>query len=122
LYLGEYSALVACGALSFEEALKLVERRSFFMEEATKLEQGTMAAVLGFDKNKLIEICNANGVQAANFNSLDQIVITGSTTKIHKVIPIIQEAGAKRVIPLDVSGAFHSSLNASGPHKSLKVN
>ena len=120
LSLGEYSALTACGALSFEETLKLVERRSFYMEEATRLKKGAMAAVIGFparggsasggDKDKLIEICRQAGAEVANFNSPDQIVITGEAEKVAKASEAIQAAGAKRVIPLDVSGAFHSSL------------
>ena len=110
LSLGEYSALVACGALPFEETLKLVERRSFYMEEATKLKKGAMAAVIGFEKDKLIEICRRTGAEVANFNSPEQIVITGEAEKVAKASEAIQTAGAKRVIPLDVSGAFHSSL------------
>ena len=120
LSLGEYSALVACGALSFEETLKLVERRSFYMEEATKLRKGAMAAVIGFpakggsasggDKDALIDICRQTGAEVANFNSPDQIVITGEAERVAKASEAIQAAGAKRVIALDVSGAFHSSL------------
>ncbi len=120
LSLGEYSALVACGALSFEETLRLVERRSSFMEEATKVTKGKMAAVLGFsaiggsasggDKNKLVDICKETGAQVANFNSPDQIVITGEALKVEAACEKIKAAGAKRVIPLDVSGAFHSEL------------
>lgn len=110
LSLGEYSALVASGALSFEETLRLVERRSFFMEEATKLIKGTMAAVIGLNEEKLLALCGKIGVEVANFNSPEQIVITGVEEKIEKAIALIKEAGAKRVIPLDVSGAFHSSL------------
>ncbi len=110
LSLGEYSALTACGALSFEDTLKLVERRSFYMEEATKLQKGAMAAVIGFPKDKLVEICHQTGAEVANFNSPDQIVITGEAEKVAKASEAIAAAGAKRVIPLDVSGAFHSSL------------
>ena len=69
-----------------------------------------MAAVIGFDKTKLVEICDAVGVEVANFNAPDQIVITGKAERVVKVIEAITEQGAKRVIPLDVSGAFHSSL------------
>jgi [acyl-carrier-protein] S-malonyltransferase len=102
--------LTACGALSFEETLKLVERRSFFMEEATKIKKGAMAAVIGFDKQRLVEICRQTGAEVANFNSPDQIVITGEDEKVRAASDAIQAAGAKRVIPLEVSGAFHSSL------------
>ena len=110
LSLGECTAVAASGALSFEETLQLVERRSFFMEEATRLKKGAMAAVIGFDQSKLIEICNAVGAEVANFNAPDQIVITGEAEKVAKASEMISEQGAKRVIPLDVSGAFHSGL------------
>jgi len=110
LSLGECTAVAASGALSFEDTLKLVERRSFFMEEATRLKKGAMAAIIGFDQSKLIEICNDAGVEVANFNAPDQIVITGEAEKVAKASEVISEQGAKRVIPLDVSGAFHSGL------------
>ena len=110
LSLGEYSALVACGALSFKEALRLVERRSFFMEEATKLKKGAMAAVIGCDREKLVAVCRETGAEVANFNSPEQIVITGAAEKVARASALLHEQGAKRVIPLDVSGAFHSSL------------
>jgi len=110
LSLGEYAAVTASGALSFEETLRLVERRSFFMEEATRLKKGAMTAVIGFDKDKLLEICEQTGAEVANFNTPEQIVITGEAEKVAAASQIIQEQGAKRVIPLDVSGAFHSSL------------
>ena len=110
LSLGEYSALVACGALSFEDALRLVERRSSFMEESTKLTKGKMSAVIGFEKEKIMEICRQTGAEVANFNAPDQIVITGDALKVEAAGKLMSEAGAKRVIPLDVSGAFHSSL------------
>ncbi len=110
LSLGEYSALAACGALSFEETLRLVERRSFYMEEATKLKKGAMAAVIGMERDKLLAICAQTGAEVANFNSPDQIVITGEADKVAKASEALQAQGAKRVIALDVSGAFHSSL------------
>jgi len=110
LSLGELTALVACEALSFEETLKLVERRSFFMEEACALKKGTMAAVIGFDKNQLVEICAQTGAEVANFNTPEQIVITGEEQMVSQASAKIEEAGAKRVISLEVSGAFHSKL------------
>ncbi len=113
LSLGEYSAIAASGALSFEDTLKLVERRSFFMDQATKVQEGKMAAVIGFDKDKLIDLCQQAGAEVANFNSPDQIVITGKAACVEKASELIKEAGAKRVIPLDVSGAFHSGLMRS---------
>ena len=110
LSLGEYSALVASGALSFADALRLVERRSFFMEEATQKFSGAMAAIIGFDRNRLQEICAQTGAQVANYNSPEQIVITGHREKVEAASRMIKEEGAKTVIPLEVSGAFHSSL------------
>lgn len=112
LSLGECSAVCASGALKFEEALRLVERRSFHMEEATKAKKGAMAAVIGMEKDLLVSICEEAGAQVANYNSPDQIVITGEENKVKAASLKIQEAGAKRVIALDVSGAFHSSLMA----------
>jgi [acyl-carrier-protein] S-malonyltransferase len=112
LSLGELTAVAASEALSFEEALKVVERRATFMEEATKMTQGKMAAILGFDKQKIIDICQRAGAEVANFNSPDQIVITGEAAKVERAGEEIKAQGAKRVIFLDVSGAFHSSLMA----------
>jgi len=110
LSLGEYSALAACGALSFEDTLKLVERRSTFMEEATQMSPGKMAAVIGLDKEKILAICAKAGAEVANYNSPQQIVITGHADKVDKAVEQIKAAGAKSVIPLDVAGGFHSSL------------
>ncbi len=110
LSLGEYCALTAAGALSFEDTLKLVERRSFYMEEATKNASGKMAAIIGLDKDKICAICQETGVEIANFNSPQQIVITGHAEKVEAASKLLSESGAKSVIPLDVSGAFHSAL------------
>ena len=110
LSLGEYSALVAAGALSFADALRLVERRSFFMEEATKTAKGAMAAIIGFDKEKLKVVCSKTGAEVANFNSNEQIVLTGHAEKVQAACALINQEGAKAVIPLEVSGAFHSTL------------
>ena len=112
LSLGECTAVAAAGSLSFEEALKLVERRSFFMEEAAKAKKGAMAAVIGFDQAKLVAICRETGAEVANYNSPEQIVITGEAAKVAAACAKIKEQGGKRVIPLEVSGAFHSSLMA----------
>ncbi len=117
LSLGEYSALCACGALSFEDTIKLIERRSAFMTEATKENHGAMAAVIGMDKEKLTAICQESGAEVANFNSSEQIVITGHADKVRAASEKLQESGAKRVIPLDVSGAFHSSLMQTAADK-----
>lgn len=110
LSLGEYSALVACGALSLKEALSLIRKRGAYMDEACKLRAGAMAAVIGFDEEALKEICRQTGAEVANFNSPSQIVITGEKAKVDAACVILKDKGAKRVIPLDVAGAFHSSL------------
>jgi [acyl-carrier-protein] S-malonyltransferase len=110
LSLGELTAVAAAGALSFEETLRLIERRSFFMDEATRMKKGAMAAIVNLNKEKLMTVCQKTGVEVANFNSPDQIVITGEAEKIEKASRMITEQQIGRVIPLDVSGAFHSTL------------
>ncbi len=110
LSLGEYSALAASKTMSFTDTLRLVQKRGAFMDEATKLSKGAMAAVLSFDKNKLVEICAQTGAEVANFNSNEQIVITGHADKVALAIEAIKAAGGQKVIPLSVAGAFHSSL------------
>ena len=111
--LGEFSALVACGALAFEDALLLVSARAEAMQKACELQLGTMAAVLALPDEKVEEICNSitdDIVVAANFNCNGQIVISGTVSGIDKAIPLMKEAGAKRAIKLPVGGAFHSPL------------
>lgn len=115
--LGEFSALVACGALSFEDGLKLVAARARAMQKACESNPGTMAAVIGLADEKVQEICDqvqAGGltVVPANLNSPGQIVISGSVDGIEAVCPLMKEAGAKRALPLSVGGAFHSPLMA----------
>lgn len=117
LSLGEYSALAACNALSFEETIKLVQKRSAYMEEATKEQVGKMAAVIGLDKEKIKEVCEKTGVQVANFNTPQQIVITGHADKVDAACVLLKEAGARNVVPLDVAGAFHSTLMQSAGEK-----
>jgi [acyl-carrier-protein] S-malonyltransferase len=121
LSLGEYSALSASGAVSFADTLRLVQKRSSFMEEATKEAKGAMAAVIGFDKSKLIEICQRTGAEVANFNSHEQIVITGHADKVNLAIESIKAAGGQKVIPLTVSGAFHSILMTNAAHRFAQV-
>jgi [acyl-carrier-protein] S-malonyltransferase len=113
--LGEYTALVAAGALTFEEGVYLVRKRGEFMESAVPNGEGTMAAVLGLDRDRLAEVTNSvteEGfpVQLANLNCPGQIVISGSTKGVELAGAKAKEAGAKRVLPLVVSGPFHSSL------------
>ncbi|MCC8436970.1 ACP S-malonyltransferase [Brevibacillus sp. M2.1A] len=113
--LGEYSALVAAGALSFADAVKTVRARGQFMEEAVPAGQGAMAAVLNMDRAALHAVCEevtaaGHPVQLANMNCPGQIVISGSAEGVKLAGEKAKEAGAKRVLPLNVSGPFHSSL------------
>lgn len=111
--LGEFSALVACGALEFEDALRLVSQRAQAMQKACEIEESTMAAVLGLDDGKVTEICHEitdNVVVAANFNCPGQVVISGSIVGVEQACDALKAAGAKRALRLPVSGAFHSPL------------
>ncbi|WP_188396840.1 ACP S-malonyltransferase [Sporomusa sp. GT1] len=113
--LGEYSALVAAGALAFTDAVQLVRKRGQFMQEAVPLGEGSMAAIMGLDRDKVVEICRqveaeAGVVQAVNFNCPGQIVIAGKTQAVEKANELLKAAGAKRAISLPVSAPFHSSL------------
>jgi [acyl-carrier-protein] S-malonyltransferase len=115
--LGEYSALVAAGVMEFEDALRVVRRRGELMQAAGEEQQGTMAAVIGLDPQAVGELCckawPEGVVQAANFNSPGQIVISGSKAGVHKAMELAKERGAKMVKELVVSGAFHSPLMES---------
>lgn len=119
--LGEYSALVEADALAFGDAVKLVERRGALMAESGARQPGTMAAILGLDGDTLAKVCKAApGVAAvANFNSPDQIVISGTPEGVAAASEAALAAGAKRAIPLNVSGAFHSPLMTE-PAKGFK--
>ena len=114
LSLGEYSALVAAGAMSYEDALPLVRKRGQFMNQAVPAGKGTMAAVLGLAAEQLIVCCEraaAYGtVGIANYNCPGQLVLSGEVPAVEKASELAKEAGAKRVVPLPVSGPFHSSL------------
>lgn len=115
LSLGEYSALIAAGSFSFEDGIRLIKIRGELMEAAAKEFPGKMAAVLGLSTEKIQEVCLSSGAEVANLNCPGQIVITGSAVAVDKASELSTQAGAKRVIPLEVSGAFHSSFmrNAS---------
>jgi len=110
LSLGEYSALVASGALSFEDAVYLVRRRGEFMEEAALRSPGKMASILGLDLAIIKNICKQTGAEVANINCPGQIVISGTAVSIDEAVRLAQGQGAKRAVLLGVSGAFHSSL------------
>ena len=113
--LGEFSALVAAGALSFEDGLKLVYARAMAMQKACEAHPSTMAAVIALEDDKVEEICDqvtrgGDVVVAANYNCPGQIVISGTIEGIAKACEKMKEAGAKRALPLNVGGAFHSPL------------
>lgn len=113
--LGEYSALVAANVLSFEDAVRTVRARGQFMEQAVPNGQGSMAAVLGAEREALQQLCDeisgqGSVVELANVNCPGQIVVSGSVAGVNEVVARGKEIGAKRVIPLEVSGPFHSSL------------
>lgn len=111
--LGEYSALVACGALRFEDALLLVSRRAHAMQQACEKQAGTMAAVLGLPDEKVKELCcqiTDDVVVAANFNCPGQVVISGTVNGVEKACELMKANGAKRALRLQVGGAFHSPL------------
>ena len=121
LSLGEYSALVAAGALSFEEAVALVAKRGEFMETAAPAGSGKMVAVMNTDPALIEEICQQASekgvVTPANYNTPAQIVIGGEVEAVDYAAELLQEAGAKRLIPLNVSGPFHTALLASASEK-----
>lgn len=119
LSLGEYSALVSSGVLDFEEAVQLVRKRGKYMQEAVPPGIGGMAAVLGLDQEKVEAICNSvDGiVQPANYNCPGQIVIAGELEALDQACDQLEEAGAKRVIKLNVSGPFHTPMLSSAAEK-----
>ncbi len=108
--LGEYSSLVAAGSMTFSDAVKLVRERGRLMQAAGDEREGAMAAVMGMPEDQLQAICEANGVDMANLNSTDQIVISGSKEGVEAAQKAAEEGGARRVVALRVSAAFHSSL------------
>ena len=113
--LGEYTALVASGVLSFEDGVSAVHKRGLYMNEAVPAGVGAMAAILGLDAEAVTKVtdsitANGDAVQPANLNCPGQIVISGTKAGVEKACVELKEAGARRAIPLDVSGPFHSSL------------
>lgn len=110
--LGEFSALVANGALSFEDGLKLVSKRALAMQKACEIKPSTMAAVLGLEDKIVEEVCaSIDGiVVAANYNCPGQLVISGETSAVEQACDAMKEAGAKRALLLPVGGAFHSPM------------
>ncbi|HEM6128774.1 TPA: ACP S-malonyltransferase [Streptococcus suis] len=113
LSLGEYSALVASGALAFEDAIALIAKRGEYMETAAPEGTGKMVAVLNTDVNLIEEICStvtSGIVSPANYNTPAQIVIGGEVAAVDEAVELLKEAGVKRMIPLNVSGPFHTAL------------
>ena len=113
--LGEFSALVAAGALSFEDGLRLVYARAMAMQKACEVAPGTMAAIVGLDDETVEKICQqvstvGNVVVAANYNCPGQLVISGNIDAVNQACELLKETGAKRALPLKVGGAFHSPL------------
>lgn len=111
--LGEFSALVANNTLQFEDGLRLVAARANAMQSACEENPGTMAAVIGLDDTKIEEVCNSikdEVVIAANYNCKGQVVVSGSLKGVEMACGLLKEAGAKRALPLQVGGAFHSPL------------
>jgi [acyl-carrier-protein] S-malonyltransferase len=113
LSLGEWSALHAAGALSFEDALRVLQARGRFMQDACRERAGGMVSVIGLPVEKLQEVCVATGVEIANLNSPEQTVLSGEKARIGEAEKMAATAGAKRTVVLNVAGAFHSALMAS---------
>ena len=108
--LGEYSSLVAAEVIDFSDAVRLVRKRGELMNQAAVNRPGAMAAILGLDELAFAQICDETGVELANINTNDQIVISGDKIAIARAMDLASARGAKKTIPLPVSGAFHSSL------------
>ena len=117
LSLGEFTALTAAGAMSFEDGLRVVRQRGKFMQEACDATRGGMAAVIGLDEAPTREVCAEAGVVLANLNCPGQLVISGESEKIAKACELAKAKGAKRAIPLPVAGAYHSPLMAGAQPK-----
>jgi [acyl-carrier-protein] S-malonyltransferase len=117
LSLGEFTALAAVGALSFEDALRLVRQRGRFMQEACEATRGAMAAIIGLDETPAREVCAEAGVALANLNCPGQLVISGEAERITKACELAKTKGARRALPLTVAGAYHSPLMAGAQPK-----
>jgi [acyl-carrier-protein] S-malonyltransferase len=117
LSLGEFTALAAAGAMSFEDGLRVVRQRGKFMQEACDATRGGMAAVIGLDEAPTREVCAEAGVVLANLNCPGQLVISGETDKIAKAVELAKAKGARRAIALPVAGAYHSPLMAGAQAK-----
>ncbi len=112
--LGEYSALVASSSIKFEDAVKLVRKRGEYMQSATPIGTGSMLAIIGLEENEISNLCekinNFGTIEIANYNSPTQIVVSGEIKPMEKLSILAKEKGVRKVVPLKVSAAFHSSL------------
>ncbi len=117
LSLGEFTALTAAGAMTFDDAIRVVRQRGRFMQEACEATQGGMAAIIGLDEAATREVCAQAGVELANLNCPGQIVISGAADKMNAACELAKARGAKRALPLNVAGAYHSALMASAQPK-----
>lgn len=122
LSLGEYSALVASGVLSFEDCARVVRKRGIYMQDEVPVGKGGMAAIIALDADKIAEVCEqVDGiVSIANYNCPGQIAISGEKEAVDKACELLKEAGAKRCIPLNVSGPFHSAMLKGAGEKLAK--
>jgi [acyl-carrier-protein] S-malonyltransferase len=117
LSLGEFTALAAARAMTFEDGLRLVRQRGLFMQEACEATSGAMAAIIGLDEASTCELCADAGVVLANLNCPGQLVISGETEKIARACELARVKGARRALPLPVAGAYHSPLMAGAQPK-----
>jgi len=117
LSLGEFTALTAAGAMSFDDCLKVLRVRGRSMQEACEATRGSMAAIIGLDEAPTREVCAEAGVELANLNCPGQLVISGESEKIAQACELAKARGAKRALPLPVAGAYHSRLMASAQSK-----
>ncbi len=114
--LGEYTALVTAGSLKFEDALRLVRERGLLMEMASRENPGTMAAIVGLPAEQVIDICRSSGAEPCNFNARTQVVIGGTSAAVRDACELSREQGG-RGLPMNVAGAFHTSLMAGAAHQ-----
>ncbi len=117
LSLGEFTALAAAGALTFEDALRVVRQRGRFMQEACEVTRGGMAAIIGLDETMTREVCAETGVALANLNCPGQLVISGESDRIAEACRLAKAKGARRALALPVAGAYHSPLMVSAQPK-----
>ncbi len=122
LSLGEYAALVASGVMNFEDCAKVVRKRGIYMQDEVPVGQGAMAAIIALDADKIAEVCDSveGIVGIANYNCPGQIAISGEKAAVEKASELLKEAGAKRCLPLKVSGPFHSPMLIGAGEKLAK--